>query len=589
MLKLTLRRFSVASLAATLGLSTAAVSGQLTELPANPRLNTPRSNDTQPEADSRAGGALSRDATPIEGAEIVDGADIRAAEDGAAPRADVDVEEGTVFAGVVTGVSDGRIAVQMSPPRVARATEQVFKISTRTPIMVNGQKAALGSIKKGNFVRIVTMPGDPEVASRIVVATSPAARDRAEASGAEGRRPPRSEPAVAVTPGVPDEDQDTNFDVFPERDSSRAKRGERGKQPGMAQMRGGEEAVLPLGIEVFGPGEGALVTEMLAEGPAAQAGILIGDYITQVNRNPIGDPELIEQMMLDNGGTGAVVLTVMRDGQPMDVTVEPARVLEGSLVDQRAIFSALAPYGFAGPAAIGGVGAVNAGGFAPGVGLPFGGTLADFNGGGVQLTGQGGQFLNGLQPNDVIVDFNGQPITNRAQLLQAYNGLPQNADSLGMTVLRNGERVTVDIPRSALNQSPGARGGVRPTAGNVRGQTGVRTQNGLGAAGTNQVPRNPAGANAARNAAAARAAANRNAATGGAAGAGGPVGASGALGAGVGSPTGASGAAGAGSGGPTGASGAVGATGGPVGASGALGGDGAAGTGGAAGGTATPQ
>src|SRR5690606_3528000 len=222
--KLTIRRFAVAALAAAFGISGAAATAQLTQTPAPPRSDTTRSNTAQPEADSRAGGSLSPDAEPAEGAEVIDSADIRAADadvDVDVPAADADVDAdpdldtaaGAVFAGMVTGVADGRISVQMTPPRVSKAQEQVFKVSTETAIINNSQRTKLGSIRKGQFVRITTLPGDSEIAAKIVVATPPS--QRATPTNAL-RRPPRSEPAVAVDAEPLDEDQNPNFDVFPD-------------------------------------------------------------------------------------------------------------------------------------------------------------------------------------------------------------------------------------------------------------------------------------------------------------------------------------------------------------------------------------
>jgi len=216
MLKLNLRRFAVAVLSAAVGFSSAAATAQLTEQLAPPRKDTTRSNDTKPEADSRAGGALSIDADPIEGAEVIDRADVEAeATDGdleprvraagAGTRVEEEIDNDAIdstFSGLVTGVSADRITVQLGPPRVPKATEQIFKISTRTPVMINSQRSKLSAVKKGQFVRIETMPGDPEVAARIVVATPPGARSAGSSATARMNRPPRSEPAVSVTPGV---------------------------------------------------------------------------------------------------------------------------------------------------------------------------------------------------------------------------------------------------------------------------------------------------------------------------------------------------------------------------------------------------
>jgi len=485
MLKMTFRRFATAVLSAAVGLSSAAALAQPTERTAPPRKDTTRSNDSKPEADSRTGGALSVDADPIEGAEVIDRADVEAeATDGdleprvraagAGTRVEEDIDNDAIdstFSGLVTGVSADRITVQLGPPRVPKATEQIFKISTRTPVMINGQRSRLSAVKKGQFVRINTMPGDPEVAARIVVATPPAAGD-ANSARTQPNRPPRSQPAVSVTPRPQSEDESRNFDVFPDDESAPA-RGGRGEQPGApdaARMaQGNEEAVLPLGIEVFGPGEGALVTEMLAQGPASRSGVQIGDYITQVNDRPVGDPEQIELLMADTASDhGAVTLTLMRNGVEMKVTVEPAEIVEGSLVESRTISAALAPYGFTAPVAGGVVapGAVAPGAVAPGLVFPLGGTVTDFTGGGALISGQPGQLVNGIQPNDVITGVNGQPIQTGDDLIRA---LKSGQDDFTLTVNRNGQPATVTVPRSALIQATTQRTGAQRATGTLSG------------------------------------------------------------------------------------------------------------------------
>jgi membrane-associated protease RseP (regulator of RpoE activity) len=502
MLKLNVRRFAAAVLSAAVGLSSAVSFAQPTERTAPPRKDTTRSNDEKPAADSRAGGALSVDADPIEGAEVIDRADIDAeATDGdleprvgvARPGA-VDLDEDALkaaFSGMVTGVSADRITVQLGPPRVPIATEQVFKVSTRTPVMINGQKAQLAGVKKGQFVRIITMPGDPEAAARIVVATPPSARNAsartASTQSAPQNRPPRSEPAVAVTPPPQSEDQDPHFDVFPDKNSAPAKRGPQGEQPGAPDrermVQGDEEAVLPLGIEVYGPGEGALVTEMLAQGPASRSGVQIGDFLTQVNQKPIGDPENIEQLMAEGANeNGAVVLTLMRNGEQLEVTVEPDQLAEGSLTNQTAIAAALEPLGItmpvgriATPVIGGGVvpgavttGAATTGAVAPGGFFPLGGTVSDFAGGGALLSGQSGQLVGGLQPNDVITSVNGQPIRTGDDLIRA---LKSGGGDFALTVNRNGQVGTINVPRSSLLQAATQRTGAQRATGTLSGTT----------------------------------------------------------------------------------------------------------------------
>lgn len=491
MLKLTLRRFAATGLAAACGLSGSAAVAQLTPLPALPRSDTPRYNASEPEADSRAGGALNPDADPIEGAEIVDGADIRAAQEEATTGPATSAEAGTVFAGMVTGVADGRLAVKMTPPRVSTAIEQVFKISNETAIIANGRTTTLTSVREGDFIRITVAPGDPELATRIVVATPPRANRRAAAAGSG---PPRSQPALAVEGPPLDEDQDPNFDTFPDDESAPIPLPGPRKQAGDIDRRvvpqSDEEAVLPLGIEVFSHDHGALVTEMLAGGPAAGAGVLIGDLITEVNQQPIGDPEMIEELLSATATTGSAELTVLRDGQVLQLAVQPARIVAGSLTTFAAVQDALAVHGRVGE---------------PGAArlvLPFGATrFTDYDAGGVVIDGRRDALLGGLLPNDVIIGLNGQPVTDRAGFLRSLDGLPANAETFGLSVMRNGERIDLDLPASAMRRSAAAptspranvidrgRGSTdaRPGAtgaGSVRGAGGTDAR-GTNARGTN--------------------------------------------------------------------------------------------------------
>lgn len=498
MLKLTFHRFAVLGLSAIVSASAGISVAQLTDTPAVPRLDTPRSNEAEPEADSRAGGALAQDADPVEGADIVDDSDLKAAADedldpddgdltldpddrisrqGIDRDADgrdgvIDVEgddlelgeaETTAFIGPVTAVGDGTITVKLGPPRIKVAKNQTFKISDRTPVVVDGRRSSLKAIKKGSTVRVIALAGDPEVAAQIFVGTPPAARESAR-EAVQGEAPQRTQPAVNVGEATDSEDRDPHFDVYPGKDS--AETPPRRTDPRVARRAmGGEEAVLSLGIEVYGHGpSGALVTEMLAAAPAAEAGMQIGDLLIAVNNKGIPDPEMIEQLMFTRDGTVPVELTVMRNGQQLQLAVSPWQVMDNGLVTEAAIQQALATHGVA----VGGAGAV----------LPLGATgFSDFANGGVTVSGTEDALLGGLLPNDVVTGVNGQPIRNRAALLDALNGLPQDAENFALDVLRDGQRTTLDVPRTALGQNFGV--GTRQGTGLQQG-TGQRQGTGSG-------------------------------------------------------------------------------------------------------------
>src|SRR5690606_37153446 len=86
----------------------------------------------------------------------------------------------------------------------------------------------------------------------------------------------------------------------------------------------------------------ALVTEMLAAGPAAQSGVLIGDLIIAINGQPIPDTELMEQKLFSDAN--GAQLTIRRGNQNITVTVSPVQMVPNGLVEPNAIRGALVPY-----------------------------------------------------------------------------------------------------------------------------------------------------------------------------------------------------------------------------------------------------
>ena len=84
----------------------------------------------------------------------------------------------------------------------------------------------------------------------------------------------------------------------------------------------GQPVRLPDAPAGTGGGRGALlVTSVAPDGPAAAAGLLIGDVILSLDGVPVAAPDdLLEQLTGDRVG-GAAVLQVLRGGAPMDVHV----------------------------------------------------------------------------------------------------------------------------------------------------------------------------------------------------------------------------------------------------------------------------
>lgn len=286
-----------------------------------PRRSSRSTGEAAPELDSRGGGENN--------AGIPGRAD--SGDDLVGDENDRDLRRRT-FTGLVVGATEDRITLNMQPPGAAAPMERVFMVPEGASVIVNGEQSPLSAIKKGQSARIVTAPADPELAMRVFVAT----------------------------PAGEDDEEDRNFEVYPEdHQQTRPPRPDRrvgGAARGRMAMTGGEEAVLPLGIEVYGGGDrGALVTEMLVDGPAATAGVLINDVIVAVNGRSIPDPELIEEMLAAGDARGSV-LTVVRGQERLEIPVTAGRLAEGSLVTPAAMRQSLVGAGFiAAPVGGGGV------------------------------------------------------------------------------------------------------------------------------------------------------------------------------------------------------------------------------------------
>jgi S1-C subfamily serine protease len=84
----------------------------------------------------------------------------------------------------------------------------------------------------------------------------------------------------------------------------------------------GQPARLPEGQGGVGDrGEALLVVGVSADGPAAKAGVLIGDVILALDGHPIGGPEdLLDLLASDRVGKTAT-LHVLRGGAPIDISV----------------------------------------------------------------------------------------------------------------------------------------------------------------------------------------------------------------------------------------------------------------------------
>lgn len=74
-----------------------------------------------------------------------------------------------------------------------------------------------------------------------------------------------------------------------------------------------------LGIE---PGMGMLVTDVMPDKPAAQAGIQVHDLLLKINGMPVDEPAEVVHIV-NESKLAPLKLTILRDAEPFDVTLTP--------------------------------------------------------------------------------------------------------------------------------------------------------------------------------------------------------------------------------------------------------------------------
>jgi serine protease Do len=174
--------------------------------------------------------------------------------------------------------------------------------------------------------------------------------------------------------------------------------------------------------------DGALVTEVVGDGPAAEAGVQAGDVITRFNDRAIDSPRTLSvAVAAATPNTGAKV-TVWRDGRSRELTVElgeqqneaVAANSSGSGPAQQgsaALGLALRPLTDADRATLG---------------IP-----SDVNGAVVAaVTPHSPAAEKGFRPGDVITRVNQQPVANAADAVAALNGARERGEPALLLVRR---------------------------------------------------------------------------------------------------------------------------------------------------------
>jgi serine protease Do len=173
---------------------------------------------------------------------------------------------------------------------------------------------------------------------------------------------------------------------------------------------------------------GALVTEVVGDGPAARGGVQAGDVITRFNDREIDSTRTLSRAVAAaTPNTGAKV-TVWRDGRSRELTVELGEAQNEVVADNRG--------GGAAPssAALGLSLRPLTDGDRATLGLP-----SDVDGVVVaSVTPGSAAEQKGLRPGDVITRVNQQPVTTVGDAVAALNGVRER-DETALLLVRRGD------------------------------------------------------------------------------------------------------------------------------------------------------
>ena len=193
-----------------------------------------------------------------------------------------------------------------------------------------------------------------------------------------------------------------------------------------------QEQMGPELAESFGVpgGKGAVVTEVVAGGPAARAGLRPGDVITSFDGEPIAESYRLRWLTGNAGPRRTVRVGVWRDGRSEDVRVTLAEK-PGTASDAAPALPANAarapaePFGFA---------VEELGKEGRGVRV-----------GAVDLRGDG--YRAGLREGDVVLEVDGHPVSDRAGFRRV---LGESRSSVARLYVRRGSRTIFFGLRRAL-------------------------------------------------------------------------------------------------------------------------------------------
>ena len=180
--------------------------------------------------------------------------------------------------------------------------------------------------------------------------------------------------------------------------------------------------------------EGALVSDVQPDSPAAAAGMQPGDVVTAVNGAGVSDPRALARAVASLKPGAAAQLAVQRDGAGRTVTVTPA------LLPDKA-----APAAREDAQASGGIGLALApldGAAREALNVP-----PETKGSVIAAVRPGGPASEaGLRPGDVVVGVGNHSVATPADTAKAIGERPAGTGAVALRVLRDGHSLFVAVP-----------------------------------------------------------------------------------------------------------------------------------------------
>src|SRR5688572_13527421 len=174
--------------------------------------------------------------------------------------------------------------------------------------------------------------------------------------------------------------------------------------------------------------EGALVTEVVGDGPAARGGVQAGDVITRFNDREIDSPRTLSRTVASAAPNTGAKVTVWRDGRSRELTVELGEAANeavaasssgGAAQSSASLGLTLRPLGDNERASLG---------------LP-----SDVNGAVVANVMPGSAAAEkGIRPGDVITRVNQKPVTTVGDAVNALNAA-RESDETALLLVRRGD------------------------------------------------------------------------------------------------------------------------------------------------------